>query len=157
MPLPLVIDTLRDQLLQVLEWHHQKRPALKWGVVIHRRNERGRLRFGAVTPSGESLLLSGPLLAELESAACWLDGAVRVRLETRQLSDPDQWAGRALGPEAPSQRNRPPMVEALAVYFDPATGEEATAFKLMAGVLTPATIPSELFLLMPERPHGWPM
>jgi hypothetical protein len=154
MPQPLVVDTLREQLIQALEWYHHKRPGFGWGVVIHHRNERGRMRFGAVTPSGESLLLSGPLLAELETAACWLDGAVKVRLEARQLTDPDPWAGS----EELSRLSRPPLVEALAVYFDPATsGENAAAFKQMAGVLTPTTLPSELFILMPQRPHGWPM
>ena len=58
MPSPLVVDALREQLLRVLEWYRQQRPAFGWGVVLHRRNERGKLRFGAVTPAGESLLLT---------------------------------------------------------------------------------------------------
>ena len=37
-------------------------PRFRWGAVIHRRNERGKLRFGAITPQGESLLLSEPML-----------------------------------------------------------------------------------------------
>src|SRR3954463_6795711 len=67
MPSPLVVDALREQLLRVLDWYHHQRPAFAWGVVLHRRKERGKLRFGAVTPSGESLLLSQPLLTGLAS------------------------------------------------------------------------------------------
>ena len=62
---PLVVDALRDQLLQVLDWYHHGVRRFQWGTVIHRRNERGKLRFGAITPQGESLLLSEPLLDEL--------------------------------------------------------------------------------------------
>jgi len=59
---PLVVDALREQLLRVLEWYHHPLPGYGWGVVIHRRNERGRLRFGAITPRGESFLLTEPML-----------------------------------------------------------------------------------------------
>src|SRR5687767_191223 len=62
---PLVVDALREQLLRVLDWYHRKPPGFTWGAVIHQRNERGRLRFGAITPSGESMLLSEPLLEDL--------------------------------------------------------------------------------------------
>src|SRR5688572_581744 len=110
---PLVVDALRDQLLQVITWFHGKQPTFRWGVVIHRRNERGRLRFGAVTPTGESLLLCAPLLDELRALPCWLDGAVPVRLETRELADGNGW------PEPPGRLGRPRLVSALAVYFDP--------------------------------------
>ena len=38
--------------------------------------------------------------------------------------------------------NRPRLVEALAVYFDPdTTPEETIAFQAMAGVLTPGAVP----------------
>jgi hypothetical protein len=54
--------------------------------------------------------------------------------------------------------NRPRLVEALAVYFDPdTTPEETVAFQAMAGVLTPARCPSELFVLTRERPGAWPL
>jgi hypothetical protein len=148
---PLIVDALRDQLVQVIDWYHHGIPRFHWGTVIHRRNERGKLRFGAITPQGESLLLSEPLLEELSGNACWLDGAVRVRLETRRISDPHPWV------DALARPNRPPLVEALAVYFDPDTSaEEKTAFQAMAGVLTPAKCPSELFVLMKAKPAGWP-
>jgi hypothetical protein len=46
----------------------------------------------------------------------------------------------------------------MAVYFDPdSSQEEVMAFQAMAGVLTPAKCPSELFLLTKERPAGWPL
>ena len=59
---PLVVDALREQLLQIIDWYHHGMRRFEWGAVIHRRNERGKLRFGAITPQGESLLLSEPLL-----------------------------------------------------------------------------------------------
>ena len=109
------------------------------------------MRFGAVSPSGESLLLTEALLENLASVPCWLDGAVRVRLERRRLSDPHPWL------EALARPDRPPLVEALAIYFDPDTSpEEVMAFQAMAGVLTPAKCPSELFVLTRQRPTGWP-
>ena len=152
MPSPLVVDALREQLVRVLEWYRHQRPAFAWGVVLHRRNERGKLRFGAVTPAGESLLLTQPLLGSLAEGPCWLDGAVRVRLENRRLSDSQPWL------DALARPTRPPLVEAMAVYFDPDTSpEEVLAFQAMAGVLTPAKCPSELFLLTKEKPVGWPM
>src|SRR5918912_237407 len=83
---PLVVEELREQLHRILDWYQQGPPRFRWGAVLHRRNERGKLRFGAVTPTGESLLLSEPMLTELAAHPCWLDGAVRVRLETRRLS-----------------------------------------------------------------------
>jgi hypothetical protein len=148
---PLVVDALRDQLLQVLDWYHHGPPRFQWGAVIHRRNERGKLRFGAITPQGESLLLSEPLLDELGATPCWLDGAVRVRLENRRVCDPHPWL------DALARPNRAPLVEALAVYFDPDTSpEETMTFQAMAGVLTPARCPSELFLLTRHKPTGWP-
>ena len=147
----LVVEALREQLLQVMDWYHHGPPRFRWGTVIHRRNERGKLRFGAITPQGESLLLSEPLLDELARASCWLDGAVRVRLESRRASDPHPWV------DALARPSRAPLVEALAVYFDPDTSpEEMMAFKAMAGVLTPAKCPTELFLLTREKPQGWP-
>jgi hypothetical protein len=152
MPSPLVVDALREQLLRVIDWYQHAPPRFRWGAVIHRRNERGRLRFGAVTPFGESLLLTEPLLTELGGMACWLDGAVRVRLECRKLTECPHWLGTL------SRPNRAPLVEALAVYFDPdSSPEEVLAFQAMAGVLTPARCPSELFVLTKERPAGWPL
>src|SRR6266498_2369382 len=146
---PLVVEELREQLHRILDWYHQGPPRFRWGAVIHRRNERGKLRFGAITPHGESLLLSEPLLDELAGSTCWLDGAVRVRLESRRTSDPHPWL------DALARPGRPPLVEALAVYFDPDTSnEEVMTFQAMAGVLTPAKCPSELFLLMKEKPAG---
>ena len=149
---PLVIDALREQLLRVLDWYHRGPSRFSWGAVIHRRNERGRLRFGAITPSGESMLLSEPLLEELGGMPCWLDGAVRVRLECRKLTPCPPWL------EGLARPNRAPLVEALSVYFDPdSSAEEVLAFQAMAGVLTPGRCPSELFLLTKERPAGWPL
>jgi len=147
----LVVDVLKDQLLQVLDWYHHGLPRFEWGAVIHRRNERGKLRFGAITPQGESLLLSEPMLDELGASACWLDGAVRVRLESRRICDPHPWL------DALARPNRAPLVEALAVYFDPdSSPEETMAFQAMAGILTPSRCPTELFLLTRHKPAGWP-
>jgi hypothetical protein len=109
------------------------------------------VRFGAITPQGESLLLTEPLLHELAGAACWLDGAVRVRLESRRISASQPWL------DALARPNRPPLVEAMAVYFDPdSSPEEVMTFQAMAGVLTPSKCPSELFVLTKEKPAGWP-
>jgi hypothetical protein len=152
MPSPLVVDALREQLVRVLDWYRQERPAFAWGVVLHRRNERGKLRFGAVTPAGESLLLTQPLLSSLSQGPCWLDGAVRVRLTCRQITPSHPWL------DAIQRPDRPPLVEALAVCFDPdASAAECEAFQAMAGTLTPATLPSELFLLLKKRCCGWPL
>jgi hypothetical protein len=152
MPSPLIVDALREQLVRVLEWYRHQRPAFGWGVVLHRRNERGKLRFGAVTPGGESLLLSQPLLLALTEGPCWLDGAVRVRLTCRQATQCHPWL------DALNRPDRPPLVEALAVCFDPdASAAECEAFQTMAGTLTPATLPSELFLLLKKRCNGWPL
>ena len=148
----LVVDVLKDQLLQVLDWYQHGLPRFRWGTVIHCRNERGRLRFGAITPQGESLLLSEPMLDGLAAMTCWLDGAVRVRLESRRADKQHPWI------EALARPDRPPLVEAMAVYFNPdSSPEEVMAFQAMAGVLTPAKCPSELFLLTKERPAGWPL
>jgi hypothetical protein len=152
MPSPLVVDALREQLVRVLEWYRHERPVFGWGVVLHRRNERGKLRFGAVTPGGESLLLSQPLLSALAEGPCWLDGAVRVRLACRQVTQCHPWL------DALNRPDRPPLVEAMAVCFDPdASAAECEAFQTMAGTLTPATLPSELFLLLRKRCNGWPL
>ena len=148
----LVVGALRDQLTDILHWYHQGPPRFRWGTVIHRRNERGKLRFGAVTPEGESFLLTEPMIEELGSTGCWLDGAVRVRLEARRISEPQVWV------DALARPTRPPLVEALAVYFDPdRSPEEALAFQAMAGVLTPAQCPTELFVLTRQKPAGWPL
>ena len=147
---PLVVEALREQLLRVIEWHANERPAFRWGVVIHRRNERGRFRFGCVTQGGESFLLTQAQMADLARHACWLDGAVRVSLECRQTAvDPET--------EELQRADRPLLVEAMAVFFDPgASGGEAAAFQAMAGVLTAGTCPTELFILTREKPASWP-
>jgi len=149
---PLVVDALREQLLRVLDWYHHSPPEFRWGTVIHRRNDRGRLQFGAITPQGESFVLTQPLLDRLGEVPCWLDGAVRVRLECRKLTG-------CLGGRSPAPHIlRPPLVEALAVYFDPDTSaEETIAFQAMAGILTPSRCPSELFVLTRRKPGGWPL
>ncbi len=109
------------------------------------------MRFGAITPDGESLLLSEALVDNLGTQPCWLDGAVRVRLERRRVTEPHPWL------EALARPDRAPLVEALAIYFDPDTSpEEVLAFQAMAGILTPAKCPSELFVLTRRRPDGWP-
>ena len=77
---PMVVDVFKDQLATIMEWHRRDIPAFRWGAVIHRRNERGRVRFGAITAGGESLVLTAELLDELSRMTCWLDGVVRVRL-----------------------------------------------------------------------------
>jgi hypothetical protein len=152
MPSPLVVEALREQLVRVLDWYRLQRPVFGWGVVLHQRNERGKLRFGAVTPSGESMLLSQPLLAALAEGPCWLDGVVRVRLTCRQATQCHPWL------DALERPDRPPLVEALAVCFDPnASQAECERFQAMAGTLTPPTLPSELFLLTKKRPSGWPI
>ncbi len=147
---PLVVEALREQLHRVMDWHANERPAFRWGVVIHRRNERGRFRFGCVTQGGESFLLTERLLKELAEYSCWLDGAVRVTVECRELFVEQ-------GSDDFQRLDRPPLVEAMTVYFDPgARGADAAMLQAMAGVLTPATCPTELFLLMRERPKSWP-
>jgi hypothetical protein len=109
------------------------------------------LRFGAITPGGESLLLTEPLAQELGTTPGWLDGAVRVRLECRHLTESQPWM------DALVRSNRPRLGEAIAVYFDPdTTPEETGAFQAMAGVLTPGRCPSELCVLTRARPVGWP-
>ena len=76
------------------------------------------------------------MLDELGRVPCWLDGAVRVRLEPRRLTQPQPWL------DALARPDRPRLVEALAVYFDPDTSpEEVMAFQAMAGVLTPTRCP----------------
>lgn len=148
---PLVVLALRDQLVQILDWYQHRPPRFQWGAVIHQRNERGKLRFGAITLQGESLLLSEPMLQELSGVACWLDGAVRVRLESRRRSEQHPWL------DALARPSRAPLVDALAIYFDPDTSpEEALQFQAMAGVLTAAQCPTELFLLTRQKPAGWP-
>jgi len=149
---PLVVDALREQLLRVLDWYGRNLNGFEWGVVIHKRSERGRTRFGVITPRGESMVLSEPLLDELGRMPCWLDGAVRVRLESRRLTPCPPWL------EGLARPSRAPLVEALAVYFDPdSSPDEVLAFQAMAGVLTPARCPSELFVLTRVKPPGWPM
>ena len=69
--------------MRVLDWYQHQRPAYGWGAVIHRRNERGRLRFGAITPGGESLLLTEPLAALLRRSGrvvCVVNRTGRSRL-----------------------------------------------------------------------------
>jgi hypothetical protein len=147
---PLVVEALREQLHRVMDWHATERPSFRWGVVLHRRNERGRFRFGCVTERGESFLLTEQMLRELAEHPCWLDGAVPVTLECRE-SFLDQET------DDLQRRDRPPLVQAMAVYFDPgAQGADAAMFQAMAGILTPASCPTELFLLTRERPVSWP-
>jgi hypothetical protein len=158
---PLVVDVLRDQLLQMLTWYQHRDLTYNWGVVLHRRNERGHLRFGAVTPAGESFLVSEALLGRLHGLSCWLDGIVPVQFETRQLSDADVTTESDTMLSTPMLSTaRPRFVEALAVHFDAAAAmnePEAQSFLPVAGVVTPATLPSELFVLTRERPAGWPL
>jgi hypothetical protein len=149
----MVVEVFREQLATILEWHRHEVPGFRWGVVLHRRNERGHARFGAVTLGGESCLLTVDLLDELSRMSCWLDGAVRVRLESRSTFElPPDLRG-AVRPE------RAALVRGLAVYFDPgATSAEAALFAAMAGELTPdhGNAP-DLFLLTRRRPPTWPM
>ncbi|MCU0621615.1 MAG: hypothetical protein MUC69_08940 [Gemmatimonadales bacterium] len=148
---PLVVEVYREQLAAILDWHRHEVPGFRWGVVLHKRNEHGHARFGAVTLGGESLLLTAEQLDELSRVSCWLDGAVRVRLECRSTAE--------LPPElAPMQRaDRAALVRSLAIYFDPgATGPDAMLFAAMAGELTPESCPTDLYLFTRRRPPTWP-
>ena len=62
---PMVVEVYREQLAAILDWHRHEVPGFQWGVALHRRNERGHMRFGAVTLGGESCLLTADLLDEL--------------------------------------------------------------------------------------------
>lgn len=150
---PLVVDVLREQLQDVLRWSHHTHPTPRWGFVIHRRSERGRQRFGVVTAGGESLLLSAAMIESLHTLPCWLDGTVPVRLDARELSPVNPWL------DAAGRGGRPQIVEAMAVYLDQTIARQRPdrTDKPMAGVLTPATIPSELFVLTRRRPEAWPL
>ena len=128
---PLVVDALREQLCAF--WSGTTSPA---GIRVgggHSPPERAwQIAVRRHHAPGESFLLTEPMLDELGRVPCWLDGAVRVRLEPRRLTQPQPWL------DALARPDRPRLVEALAVYFDPDTSpEEAMAFQAMAGVLTP--------------------
>ena len=128
-------------------------PRFRWGTVIHRRNERGKLRFGAITPQGESLLLSEPMLDELAATPCWLDGAVRVRLESRRIADPASLAGRAGPPESSSAgRSAGGLLRSrhLARRGDGVPGDGRGA--------DPGEVPVRAVLAdQANRPAGWPL
>ena len=148
---PMVVEVYREQLAAILDWHRHEVPGFSWGVALHRRNERGRMRFGAVTLGGESCLLSAELLEALGRVSCWLDGAVRVRLECRRTAE--------LPPElaALERPDRAALVQSLAIFFDPgAAGQDAVLFAAMAGELTPDNCPTDIFVLTRKRPEGWP-
>lgn len=148
---PMVVEVYREQLAAILDWHRHEVPGFQWGVALHRRNERGHMRFGAVTLGGESCLLTADLLEELSRVSCWLDGAVRVRLECRRSAEfPPELAG----VERP---DRAALVQSLAIYFDPgAAGQDAVLFAAMAGELTAENCPTDIFLLTRKRPATWP-
>ena len=99
-------------------------------------------------PPGESLLLSEPML----------DGLAAMNLPARRrregsAGEPPHQSSEHPWIDALARPDRPPLVEAMAVYFNPdSSPEEVMAFQAMAGVLTPAKCPSELFLLTKERP-----
>jgi len=148
---PMVVEVYREQLAAILDWHRHEVPGYRWGVALHRRNERGRMRFGAVTLGGESFLLTGELIDELSQVSCWLDGAVRVRLECRGTAElPPEFA-------AAERPDRAALVQSLAIFFDPgAAGQDAILFAAMAGELTADNCPTDIFLLTRQRPAGWP-
>ena len=100
----------------------------------------------------QSPLVVGALRDQLLQVLDWYHhGPPRFGLESRRISEPHPWL------DALARPNRAPLVEALAVYFDPDTSpEEVMAFQAMAGVLTPARCPTELFLLTKHKPTGWP-
>jgi len=124
---PLVVDALRDQLLQNPRLVPSRYPPVPVGRRHPPPQRAWQAAVRAITPQGESLLLSEPLLDELvrAPAAGWRSASP---LENRRISDPHPWL------DALARPNRPPLVEALAVYFDPDTSnEEKMAFQAMAG------------------------
>jgi hypothetical protein len=147
----MVVEVYREQLAAILDWHRHEVPGFQWGVALHRRNERGHMRFGAVTLGGESCLLTADLLDELSRVSAWLDGAVRVRLECRRSAElPPELAG-------VDRPDRAALVQSLAIYFDPgAAGQDAVLFAAMAGELTAENCPTDIFLLTRKRPATWP-
>jgi hypothetical protein len=104
-----------------------------------------------VTLGGESLLLTSELVDELGRVSCWLDGAVRVRLECRRSAElPAEFA-------AVERPDRAALVQSLAIFFDPgASGQDAVLFAAMAGELTAENCPTDIFLLTRKRPATWP-
>ncbi len=146
---PLVTEAYQERLATVMTWHRDARPGFRWGVVLHRRDERGRARFGAVTAGGESLLLTVPLLEALDEAGCWLDGALPVRLASCAVVAPPMAGG-------VPRPTRAPLVAALAIGFGAQAGPDEGLLAAMGGELTPDALPGELFLLARERPARWP-
>ena len=113
-------------------------PQRAWKIAVRRHHPRGESLLAHRSPARESG--RGPLLAR------------RRRPRPARASAPERPAPLARGP-CPARPAA--LVEALAVYFDPDTSpEEVMAFQAMAGVLTPAKCPSELFVLTRKRPTG---
>ncbi len=148
---PLVVEAFREQLQRVLDWHAGRAPRFGWGMVLHRRSERGNLWFGVVTLGGESFLLTDELLDDLAAHTMWLDGVVPVRME--RAESPDE-----LLAVVPRRPDRGSPVASLSIGFDGGiTTGDMEAFAGMAGELDAASCPAELFVLAEGRPRGWPL
>ena len=105
---------------------------------------------GRSLPSGESLLLSEALLDRLAEGPCWLDGAVRVRLERRRSSDPHPWLDALARPDRAAAGRGPGRIFR--------SGHLARGMRELPGDgrhADPRKVPSELFVLT-RSAGGWP-
>ena len=84
---PMVVDLLEGQAHRRRSGPGATFPASsgEWSFTV--AMSAAGYRLGACNLGGESLVLTSELLDKLSRMSCWLDGAVRVRLECRSTAD----------------------------------------------------------------------
>jgi hypothetical protein len=142
----MVVDVFKEQLATIMEWHRRDLPSFKWGVVLHRRNERGRIRFGAVTSGGESLVLTSEAAGRIEPDVVLARRCGPVRLECRSTSELPR-----NGPPSIA-RPRGPGEEPGCLLRSWCHWPDAALFAAMAGELTLNPVPPNFSFSLGDAP-----
>lgn len=131
---------VRDRLTQLIAAASGEDHRFAYGFLLHRRDDDQGTGFGIITSGGESLLVTGAMLASLEQELCWAYGAVPVRLR----------AGAGAGADRP--------VRELVVLVPDGIRQDAElrGYCPAHGRIPAAHLPEPLVLLTASRPAGWP-
>ncbi len=122
---------------------------MAWGFVVHARRHQPVPTLGVVTLGGESLQLTGRLLAHLDGEVLWLYGRTPSTLSAMPLD---------LAP-VPGPASDAPL-ESVTMHVGSVLPEgaepEAVPATLLEAQVSADALTDALVFLLPGRPAGWP-
>jgi hypothetical protein len=131
---------VRDRLMQLITAASAEDHRFAYGFLLHGRADDQGTVFGIITSGGESLVVTGAMLATLERELCWAYGAVPIRFQA----------------VADTRADRPVRELVVLVPDGVLRDAELRDYCPAHGRVSARELPEPLVLLTASRPAGWP-